>query len=477
MAFQWELGGSPPNPFPLDKRAPGTYPLAPPSSRSERALSRLVPRIAAALLLLSLFSPARSVCAESAPRFGDSTWVAPWAGIDGDPSAPGPRVAEPDGEKTWETVLRAPFRVAFFPLRVLARGTEVGISYGAKFVQPRRALYWQGIRIGPTFGSNGSAGPSAGVVLRGRSGFSARSTLKATWSVKDTRRVHLTAHVTERAFPMGVSVEGLHEYRPNRRFFGIGNDSRREDRSIYLRRENTAAVSFFVGKDSLNRARALFALSDIHIDGGYNGSGAHLAKDIFTPEEVPFLTEGSTVVSFGLGGDLAKVDRRQNPSRGIHFRGDGRRVESVDATDLHYYRWQAEGRSYLPVFAERRVIALRLLYEGVDPRSGSSEIPFYRLPEAVQEARFAGYSNHRFSDRQLLLGHAEYRWVIWRNLWATAFVEAGEVAPFANAFTWSARHSSHGGGLTMWLTESTHARLDIAKGEKFSVYLDLKGDF
>src|SRR5215510_11955126 len=61
---------------------------------------------------------------QAEPRFGDSTWVAPNVVIQGSVTDPGPRVAKRDGERPWETMLRTPFRVAFFPVRLVARGVE-----------------------------------------------------------------------------------------------------------------------------------------------------------------------------------------------------------------------------------------------------------------------------------------------------------------------------------------------------------------
>src|SRR5437762_12071960 len=88
MAFRWELGGSPPNPFPQAWRAPNSF-------------------FVFALLHVLFLGPG---IARAEPRFGDSTWVAPQVpSRDEKPSDPGPRVAEPDHERRWETVLRTPF--------------------------------------------------------------------------------------------------------------------------------------------------------------------------------------------------------------------------------------------------------------------------------------------------------------------------------------------------------------------------------
>ena len=66
--------------------------------------------------------------AATGPAFGDSNWVAPYpvATEELTPDGTGPRVAEKNGEALGETILRAPFRVVFFPLKAVFRGLEWG---------------------------------------------------------------------------------------------------------------------------------------------------------------------------------------------------------------------------------------------------------------------------------------------------------------------------------------------------------------
>ena len=78
----------------------------------------------AVLMGIAISMAGPTVARAEEPKFGDSTWVAPYAEISETPEAPGPRVAPRDHERLWETMLRAPFRVAFLPIRLLARGIE-----------------------------------------------------------------------------------------------------------------------------------------------------------------------------------------------------------------------------------------------------------------------------------------------------------------------------------------------------------------
>src|SRR5689334_1177617 len=212
MAFQWELGGSPPNPFPQDRRAPSFS-------------------IFGIALLACLAVPSVVIAqTQDIPRFGDSTWVAPRLPGDELPTEAGPRVAEPDHERTWETVLRTPFRVVFLPVRLVARGTEEAVG----FVAPRAIAYLpgpqqkksssNGVRVAPAFSYFGAAGPGIGPSITAPGILGPGSALKfsGTWSTKDTREFRLRGYTGEGVSAVGVGLLGVYNYRPNQRFFGIG---------------------------------------------------------------------------------------------------------------------------------------------------------------------------------------------------------------------------------------------------------------
>jgi len=469
MAFQWELGGSPPNPFPQDRRAPSLFLIG--------------------IVLLAWFLVPGTVVAQpgDTPRFGDSTWVAPRLPGDELPTEAGPRVAEPDHERTWETVLRTPFRVVFLPVRLVARGTEEAVG----FVAPRAIAYLpgpqqkksssNGVRVAPAFSYFGAAGPGVVPSITAPQILGPGSALKfsGTWSTKDTREFRLRGYTGEGVSRVGVGLLGVYNYRPNQRFFGIGNDSHFDDKSVYLNDEKRGELSAWLRKKPYRRVRALVAISDVSIGGGYHAQGLPLAENVFSPADVPFLTEGSTVAAYGLAGELAAINSMEAPARGFDLLADARHVQSTDGQNLDYQSWRGEARGYLPVFSLRRVIAARVVYEGVNPTEGSAPIPFYRLPESTGPDRFSGYASHRFRDNQLLLAHGEYRWIIWgQSVWALLLADAGEVQPAAGDFSWADRHTSAGLGFLGRITPTTLGRLEFAHGtEGWQVYLDFKAGF
>ena len=488
MAFQWELGGSPPNPFPQERRAPSSFPFGE-IRGSKLARRALVPAawFAGIILFAVLVTPGSAPAQTREPRFGDSTWVAPRMPGSELPSDTGPRVAEPDHERTWETVLRTPFRVVFLPVRLVARGTETMVGYAAPRAIPympgpqQKKSPQHGITIAPEFSYFGAAGPGIGPSITAHEVIGPGSALKlgGTWSLYDTRDFRLRGYTGEGVSPVGVGALGVYKYRPNQRFYGIGNDSRLANQSVFLDDEKRGEVSAWLGKKPYRRIRALAAISDVSIGGGYHTQGKPLAENVFNPADVPFLTEGSTVAAYGLAGELAVINSMETPAQGFDLLGDVRHVQSTDGKDLDYQSWRGEARGYLPVFSVRRVMAARVVYEGVNPADGSAPIPFYRLAEATGPDRFSGYASHRFRDNQLLLVHGEYRWIIWgKNVWALLLADAGEVKPTSSDFSWADRHSSAGLGFLATISPTTLSRLEFAHGsEGWQVYLDFTAGY
>jgi outer membrane protein assembly factor BamA len=197
-------------------------------------------------------------------------------------------------------------------------------------------------------------------------------------------------------------------------------------------------------------------------DRGYNGQP--LLEYVFASTSVPFQNQNTQELLYGVTADLAALDDERDPSRGLHGRFDVRRASGLRSSDPDYYQWRVEGRAYVPVFAKRRVIAVRGVYAGVDPSGDTNTaLPFYRLAQSEGDSRFAGYPTGRFRDRQLALTRIEYRWTILHSLSALALYELSAVAPRWESFTLSDAHESYGGGLRIAMSDEATLRLEVAK--------------
>jgi hypothetical protein len=421
---------------------------------------------------------ASAACAD--PRFGDSTWVAPAFTSAGDSSYEGPRVALADHERGWETALRAPFRVVFYPLRLVANGFEAAVGFaGPRYFEPkpnRPARPGPSIKPAISIGSINDIGVGPSLEWAGFPAAGARLHLAGTWSRFDRRTAHLVEAFGERR-PVSLRLSADYEHRSDRRFYGIGNETPETARSYFLLETSEVEAALLLGSSRLRR---------LQIVGGYSSMtprrGAHgtpLLEDVYSPADAPYARRNTQVFIAGIRADLASLDDAVDPSRGVHGRIDLRHAAGLRPGDPDYDQWRLECRAYLPVFAKRRVLAVRGVYAGIDPRGGANDVlPFYRLAMSDGATRFAGYDSERFRDRQLVLARIEYRWIVLSRLSATAIAETGEVAPRWRTFDRNGLHSSYGGGLRMGATAASALRFEVANSsEGVHAVISLGGDF
>jgi len=408
------------------------------------------------------------------PQFGDSTWVAPYLVVGGNlnlgesPETDGPRVAERDRTRMGERILRFPFRVVGTPFRWLA----MGAGFGAGLILLPYVTQWP---IYPTFNYGKTPGLALGVGVRSPMSDSTGWTgsLTGSLSLKDHRRVTFEQRIGDRKIPF-MLIESAYKFRPNLPFYGIGNSSD-DERVIYLEEEGAVEASVPIGSDRLRQVRLLGGYSNISARHGYDGVPS--IEERFNPSTVPFFLKKSRVMSYGVGADLALINDDAFPSRGIHGRAEVRRVHGLGDTGVEYMQWHLEGRGYLPVFADRRAIALRVVYQGVDPLEGTRPVPYYRLPTSENEVQFAAFATQRFRDQKLLLAHAEYRWEIWDFAWAYVFTQWGAVASSLDQFRYADGHESHGLGFRFGMSGVGAARLEFARGSEGMRISFKGGDF
>ena len=397
-------------------------------------------------------------------RFGDSTWIAPSGSLGAETTLDGHSVAPPGHERGWETALRTPFRVAFFPLRLLAKGIEVGAGYiGPRYLEPKADRPPKpGLSLSPhvTQGGPSDLGLGPAITWVGFPTSDSKLLLAGTLSASDRRYALLRETIGARQ-PVGFRLEGVYSYKPDRPYYGIGNNTPVTDRSYFLLESSNAQAALLLGAAPLRQFRFIGGYSSMSPRRGYNAEP--LLEDVFAETSVPYQRRTTRELWYGVAADLAAIDDDRDPSRGIHGRADLRRATGVGSGDPDYTQWRIEGRGYVPVFASRRVIAVRVVYTGIEPSGDATVLPYYRLAESDEATAFAGYAPGRFRDRQLMLGRVEYRWAVLHGLSAIGLYELGEVAPRAASFRLRDAHASYGGALRLGMSDGSTARFELAK--------------
>jgi hypothetical protein len=480
-----------------------------PCERVALALLRVGVLIAALWIVVGRTAPA---FADPDPRFGDSTWVAPYVSATEQSSPPdeGPRVREPDHTRTYESVLRFPFRVVAFPFKMFGAGLGYGASAGGRqqvykvrgeksAQRPYRFVPYFDVaeRAGANFGTYVFLGRTAALqkptlidesepaggftdwqhardatiaLARGEGpgepvGFYRRGIADFAWSLQGHRHADVELELLRgqgwRAF--GFGGRARYEYRPNLLFFGIGTDAEADRASAYLAEESRGEVFLRLGADPDRTARIITRVSHISNRDGEDGVPG-IEHEFGPADQVPYLTESTSVIQYGAELALGKLDRPQPFARGVEGRGEVWLVNDLDGGNLSWVEWRAEGCAYLPFFAARRVLALRALYASAEPESDSPAVPFYRLPTTTGQERFLSFDSGRFRDQRLALSQVEYRWWIWEKMWAVGFAQLGWVASEASSLAMTNVQESYGGGIRLILTPDFLYRLDIAHG-------------
>lgn len=247
---------------------------------------------------------------------------------------------------------------------------------------------------------------------------------------------------------------------PDSRFFLGGNASDRSaDATSYVRRQVDATVQAEY-RSGPRPFGGTLTLRYEHIDanGGSGTRGTRLTT-AGPPglQSVHLLTPQLTV-------GLARTDEERRPSLGTEVLVQLGYTHDLIDSQFRYGRYVAELRQYLPVllFPDTRRLVLRARLEQVEPLFGGAAVPFYHLPSLGGQTALRGFRHNRFQDTGSLVLNAEYRYPIWSNLDAVAFVDAGQVFPELSAVTAKRLHWSYGGGVHLLNSSGISFRFEVA---------------
>ena len=149
---------------------------------------------------------------------------------------------------------------------------------------------------------------------------------------------------------MGFQLDADYDYWPNRRYYGIGNDTPEANVSYFLLAHTNAEAALRLGASPLRQLRIVGGYLGLSPGAGYNGHP--LLETVFAPADAPYAQQSAQELWYGLMGDLGTIDDMRDPSSGVLARIDLRRARGLHATDPDYYQWRAEGR--VPPSCSRR---------------------------------------------------------------------------------------------------------------------------
>jgi hypothetical protein len=258
-----------------------------------------------------------------------------------------------------------------------------------------------------------------------------------------------------------IGLRGNYRENPEDDFFGIGNDSRRKDRTNYLYRSLEGGADAWLSPIRGFRAGGGVSYLSPSVGSGRDSRFASI-EQVFDPSAVP-----------GFQGDLpdflrvdafVDYDRRDNPMypRSGEFLGakfSNYRDRHQDR--YHFRRWEFDAQKYLPFDDGYKVLALRgnVVLTDVGP---NETIPFFYMPDLGGSQRLRGFREFRFRDKNSVLATAEYRWEAWWALDMALFVDAGKVAARRADIDFSDWEAAYGVGFRFHSKKAFTLRLDLA---------------
>jgi hypothetical protein len=275
---------------------------------------------------------------------------------------------------------------------------------------------------------------------------------KGAWSVRDFKTADVQIH-SPRFVADRLQIQGDAGWldAPRVKFFGVGNDTNRDDR-----------VLFGLRPAGGNVAMQFKAARFVSVGGGFGVERYESRQRAGVAPPDLDLTLRTTTIS-------AIADWR--PSPGWANSGGTVRVmwKGRRADDVAFDEYEAEATELVPILRGNWVIALRGLATVTDTQRG--DIPFFLLPN-VGGPTTRGFSNFRFRDRHRLATSAELRWSASQFMDLAVFVDAARVAATRRQLDFDDLHTSWGVGARFHTPAATVFRAEIARsteGVRFTI--------
>jgi Omp85 superfamily domain len=274
-----------------------------------------------------------------------------------------------------------------------------------------------------------------------------------------------------------VGGHGYYRYWPRERFYGLGRDSSKDDRTSFLRKGYEFRGDATYSVVPVVKVGGITAFRHETIDEGH-APGFPSIEEVFTPVMAPGLERQPDYLWSGAFVDVDYRDQRKNTRSGGHFRVSYDLWHDLDDFGFSYRDLQFEALHAFPIFDKKRVLIARLIAESTDSPDGNV-VPFYAQPTLGGSTTLRGFDEFRFRDRNVVLINAEYRWEAFSGLDMALFGDWGDVGPTWDDIDFDELKSDYGIGFRFNTFRSVFLRIDLARSrqEGFRVTTSFSGAF
>lgn len=328
----------------------------------------------------------------------------------------------------------------------------------------------------------GAGVPGAGWIAVGpgyRHLFDDRLMVDVNTSVSWRRYMGARARFEVRPFAnpdVGIGAQVLGQDWTQVKYFGLGPDSREEDKSVYrLRATDVAAyATISPGHVVTIGARAgILSRPRITRASGWNRGDYPDTQSLFGEVEAPGLSAQPRFWHADIVLSADTLDHPGHPTRGLLLELSASNYDDRDFDKHTFRRYEALAIAAIPLAGNKWTLNARGTVIASET-SGTNEVPFYMLPSLGQNM-VRGFDTGRFHDRNLLAINVESRWALFQHMDVAVFSDFGKVSPTFDGLELRGLKSSYGAGLRFHTGADTFLRLDAAKakGEGWRVVLKL----
>jgi hypothetical protein len=264
-----------------------------------------------------------------------------------------------------------------------------------------------------------------------------------------------------------ITLSGRYVDATDVRFFGVGNDSSKDDLTRFAYTPRSGGV----GLDLEGKFVSFDGGVEILEIGRSAGRTAPSIDDRFSPADTP----GLGVSTFNYVNSRAELAIDWRKPLGYSGRGGLYRVRFDDYRELNddlysFESVEAEVLQLIPILRANWVLALRGLatVAGFD---AASVVPFFMLPSLGGGSTLRGYPDFRFRDRTRLLMNAELRWTPARFMDMAVFYDTGKVAEDYRHLDLDGLKNSYGVGMRFIGLQGYVFRIEAARSREHAARL------
>ncbi len=263
-----------------------------------------------------------------------------------------------------------------------------------------------------------------------------------------------------------LSLEGNYQWRPQENFYGLGQDSRKDQRSNFALRQTWTGARY----EFRPHARLAFGTEYRQVwASAHDGTNSVYASTGEMFPGLPGYGVQTRLETMGVYVDANGIRGEYNLGGSVNVAASRQRGLGSSNLDYFLYEVRLEGR--LPLIRGNGVLVAQGSSELNRLRGGSDPIPFYILPHIGGSSTMRGFPLDRFYGLNLLMATIEYRYRIHPNFQILTFFDEGQIFDKTADLSWLNWHRNYGLGFRMHTVNGTVMRVEYGWGEGSHIHI------